>query len=78
MLIFGKGNAEFSGSGGSLGRLTSLKDLPSDAQLKKYIRKAIELNDAGVAAPHMVNRKKHKPLPVPADLKTALSRNAKA
>ena len=83
--IFGfwKGNQIVSkgsgaGAGGSFGRLTSVKDLPSDAKLKAYIKKAMKLNDEGVPATHMVNRKKHKPLPVPADLKAALSKDAKA
>ena len=67
-----------AGAGGSIGRLTSVKDLPSDATLSAYIKKAMKLNDEGVPATHMVNRKKHKPLPVPADLKTALSKDAKA
>jgi uncharacterized protein YdeI (YjbR/CyaY-like superfamily) len=77
-LVVGKTAAKLDGSGGSIGRLRSLDDLPSDATLKAYIRKAMALNDAGVAAPHVAKRKTHKPLAVPADLKTALSKDAKA
>jgi len=74
-LVVGKGR---DGSGGSFGHLKTLADLPSDAKLKSMIRKAMKLNDDGVAAPHMVNRKKHKPLPTPPDLKRALAADAKA
>lgn len=36
---------------GHMGRLTSVKDLPKDAVLKKYIKAAMKLNDAGVKKP---------------------------
>jgi uncharacterized protein YdeI (YjbR/CyaY-like superfamily) len=61
---------------GSLGRITSLKELPGDKVMIGYIRKAAKLNEAGGPA-----RPKPKPkpaLPVPADLAGALKRNAKA
>ena len=61
---------------GSLGRITSLEDLPSDKAMLGYIRKAAKLNESGVPA-----RPKPKPrpaLPVPADLAAALKKNAKA
>ena len=73
-LIVGKADNERWG----FGRITALKDLPPDTRIKAYVRKAMALNDAGVKAPHMVNRKKHKPLPVPKDLKASLAMNAKA
>lgn len=61
---------------GSLGRITSVKDLPSDKAMLGYIRKAAKLNEAGGPA-----RPKPKPKPalaVPADLAAALKKNAKA
>lgn len=61
---------------GSLGRITSLKDLPADKAMLGYIRKAAKLNEGGIPA-----RSKPKPkpaLPAPADLATALKKNAKA
>ncbi len=61
---------------GSLGRITSLKDLPADKAMLGYIRKAAKLNEAGAPA-----RPKPKPkpaLPVPADLTAALKKNAQA
>lgn len=41
---------------GSFGRITSLKDLPSDATMKKLIKEAVRLNDEGVK----VKKKKSK------------------
>lgn len=72
-LLFGKEN---EGAMGHFGRLTSVKDLPDDKQLVGYIKKAAELNERGV-------EKKRAPrgtqkLTVPADLKSALAKNAKA
>ena len=61
---------------GSLGRITSLRDLPGDKAMLGYIRKAAKLNESGAPA-----RPKPKPkpaLPVPADLAAALKKNAKA
>ncbi len=61
---------------GSFGRLTSLKDLPSDAVMKKLIKQAMKLNDAGVKA---VKPKVEKaPLEVPGVLLEALAQNEKA
>src|SRR5689334_1078495 len=37
---------------GSFGRLTSLDQIPSDKVLAGYIKKAMELNDAGIKTPH--------------------------
>jgi uncharacterized protein YdeI (YjbR/CyaY-like superfamily) len=63
---------------GSLGRLTSLADLPSDKALLSCIRAAARLNeDEGPARPRPV-RKPAAPLPVPADLAAALKKNRKA
>lgn len=61
---------------GSLGRITSLKDLPGDKAMLGYIRKAAKLNEAGAPA-----RPKPKPRPalsMPANLTAALKKNAKA
>ena len=61
---------------GSLGRITSLKDLPGDKAMLGYIRQAAKLNESGAPA-----RPKPKPkpaLPTPADLASALKKNTKA
>src|SRR5688572_4265457 len=59
------------------GRLTSLEDLPPDAEMLGMIRKAAALNEAGVKAPPRPKRAK-APIPMPADLAAALKKNAKA
>lgn len=61
---------------GSMGRITSLADLPPDADLRRYIKRAAELIASGTPA-----RPKSKPrpaLPVPADLAAALKKNKTA
>lgn len=63
---------------GLVGKITSVQDLPPRKMLVSWVKKAKQLNDDGVKAEHMVNRKKHKPLPVPGDLKAALASDARA
>ena len=62
---------------GSFGRLTSTRELPKKAELKRLIRRAMKLNEDGVK----VERKKtapRKPLPVPPELKAALAQDKRA
>jgi uncharacterized protein YdeI (YjbR/CyaY-like superfamily) len=64
-------------SAGSFGKITSLKDLPSDRVLIAHIKKAAKLNEDGVAVPR--ERKMPKaPLKVPTYFTTALKKNAAA
>jgi uncharacterized protein YdeI (YjbR/CyaY-like superfamily) len=61
---------------GLFGRITSLRDLPADRKMIRYIKRAAELNASGAPV-----RPKSKPKPeakVPADLAAALKRNKKA
>lgn len=61
---------------GHMGRITTLADLPPEAALRRYIRRAAELMASGTPA-----RPKPKPkpaLPVPADLGAALKKNPAA
>lgn len=62
---------------GSFGRITSLKDLPSDAKLTAYIKKAVKLNLEDVKVPGRAKRKA-TPLRTPADLSKALKATPKA
>jgi uncharacterized protein YdeI (YjbR/CyaY-like superfamily) len=62
---------------GSFGRITSLKDLPSDAKLVGYIKKAVKLNLEDVKVPGRAKRKA-TPLRVPAELSKALKAAPKA
>lgn len=73
-LIFGK---EHEGAMGHFGRLTAIKDLPNEKKLIGYVRKAAELNERGVkkSRPKLTTPRK---LVVPADLKSALAKNARA
>jgi uncharacterized protein YdeI (YjbR/CyaY-like superfamily) len=61
---------------GQFGRVTSVKDLPAKKEIAAYVKKAMKLNEEGVAVP---KTKKAKPeLPVPPELAVALAKNKKA
>jgi uncharacterized protein YdeI (YjbR/CyaY-like superfamily) len=61
---------------GQLGRITKLSDLPARRTLVGYVKRAKELNDAGVK---VARKTKPKPaLETPADLLAALGKNKKA
>jgi len=71
------------GAMGSLGRITSISDLPPEKQLLGYIRKAAELIDAGLGDNRMTVARRvakaPKPtLKVPAELTAALAKSKKA
>jgi uncharacterized protein YdeI (YjbR/CyaY-like superfamily) len=62
---------------GNLGKLTTLKDVPSRTVLTRYVKEAMRLNDEG----SVVARPKGAPKPaaaVPPELRGALARNRKA
>ena len=65
---------------GSLGKITSLKDLPSDKKMLGYYRHAAELIVSGQRTKSLVRTKKSvKPAPeVPSELSTALKKNKAA
>jgi uncharacterized protein YdeI (YjbR/CyaY-like superfamily) len=63
---------------GSFGRITSLKDLPSDRTLTALIKKAARLNDEGVKAPMRRASGPAKPLAVPPYFASALKKNRRA
>jgi uncharacterized protein YdeI (YjbR/CyaY-like superfamily) len=66
-------NAAKENSMGHLGRITSLKDLPSDKKLISYIKEAMKLNDAGVKVDRKLAVKKE--LVVPDYFMAALKKN---
>lgn len=71
-----------NGGMGSLGRITSVADLPSDKQMLGWIRQAAAFVDSGqytspIAARHKVVKPKPS-LDTPAEFKAALQRNKKA
>jgi uncharacterized protein YdeI (YjbR/CyaY-like superfamily) len=63
---------------GQFGRITSLKDLPSRRALIGYIKKAKELNDAGIKAARPKPRQDKKELIVPDYFTAAIKKNKKA
>jgi uncharacterized protein YdeI (YjbR/CyaY-like superfamily) len=62
---------------GTFGRITKLSDLPSNEVLLGYVRKAVELNDAGIKKPASP-KKPREELKIPSSLMEALKRNKKA
>ncbi len=76
------GDAVTGGAGkdsamGQFGRIEKVADLPSRAELARLVKKAAELVDAGVK-PKAAPRVAKPPPAVPADLRAALGRSAKA
>ena len=65
-------------SAGSLGRITSLKDLPADKILLAYIKEAVTLNDQGVKLPPRENKAPKSPHPRQRQLPRAIPRRARA
>jgi uncharacterized protein YdeI (YjbR/CyaY-like superfamily) len=75
-LIVEGGDSKRNEAMGSFGCLTKLSQLPTKRVLTGYVKKAMRLNEAGIKVPS--SRKPRAALPVPADLRTALARSAKA
>ncbi len=71
------GDAAREGGLGQFGRITALSDLPNRKTLLGYIKKAVELNEAGVKKP-TPKRAPQKNLVVPPDFNAALNKNKKA
>jgi hypothetical protein len=68
---------------GTFGRIASLKDLPSDRQMLRWIRQAAEFIASGqhtspIAARHKVVKERKPPLEMPPELKAALGKHKKA
>jgi uncharacterized protein YdeI (YjbR/CyaY-like superfamily) len=77
-LIVEEGGAKQEKGMGQFGRITKLSDLPSKKVLTGYIKKAMELNDAGVKSPTRSKAKTPRELVVPECLSSALERNEAA
>jgi len=77
-LIIGK-RAGSDGGMGHFGRVTSVKDLPSDQQFIEYVRKAAELNKQGIKKPADLKPKSaRRELTIPEYFRVALGKNKKA
>jgi uncharacterized protein YdeI (YjbR/CyaY-like superfamily) len=71
------------GGMGSLGRITSLANLPSDKQMLGWLRQAAQFVDSGdytspIAARRQVAKAPKPVLQIPSEFTTALNRNKKA
>ncbi|MBM3840792.1 MAG: hypothetical protein FJ398_23110 [Verrucomicrobia bacterium] len=80
-LIFGKDKGPATPEDqamGQFGRITSLSDLPKDDVLIGYIKKAVELNEAGVKLSVRPKSKDKKELIVPDYFVALLKKNKKA
>ncbi len=62
---------------GHLGKLTSLKDLPSDKKLVAWIKEAMELNEKGIKLPPKAKTEK-KELVIPDYFLAAIKKNKQA
>ncbi|HVJ85260.1 MAG TPA: YdeI/OmpD-associated family protein [Caulifigura sp.] len=69
------GPSKSDGGMGQFGKITSIKDVPKPAEFKKLVRQAMKLIDDGVKTSMKSSK---PPFTVPADLKAALNKNAKA
>ncbi len=77
---FWRGSEVIEGSApgmGSFGKITSLADLPADAELAALIAKAVAINESGTKAPRPVKHPK-PPLAIPAELTAALDGHPEA
>jgi uncharacterized protein YdeI (YjbR/CyaY-like superfamily) len=77
-LILGKARKDDEKSAGEFGRITTLAELPSRKVLSGYIKKAMELNDAGVKPAGRPKPKTVAEVIVPDDLTSALQKNKTA
>lgn len=63
---------------GSFGRITSLKDLPSDRTIVKLVKDAMKLNDEGLTVKRKPVSKEKRDVAIPEILVSALDSNPKA
>jgi len=75
-LVVGKGTRSDEAMG-SFGRLTSVSELPPAARFAGWVRKAMELNDAGIQVERVKTRRK-KPITMHPDFAKALAKDKKA
>ena len=71
-------NAKSETAMGHLGRISSLKDMPSDKKITGWIKEAMELNDKGIKLPAKPKPAAGKEIAVPDYFTKALAKNKKA
>lgn len=70
-------NAKSESAMGHLGKITSLKDLPSEKKLVLLIKEAMKLNERGIKVSKK-NKSIRKEIKIPRDFQSAISKNKKA
>ena len=63
---------------GHIGRITTLRDLPSDKKILGYIQQAMKLNEEGIKAPSRIKPAEKKELLIPDYFIKELSKSKKA
>ncbi|MDP3443106.1 MAG: YdeI/OmpD-associated family protein [Ignavibacteria bacterium] len=71
-------NAKSESAMGNLGKIKSLKDLPSDKKMIAYIKEAVKLNDAGIKLPPKVASSDKKEIVAPDYFLKLLKKNSSA
>lgn len=71
-------NAKSETAMGHLGKIKSIKDLPSDKKLISYIREAVILNDAGIKLPPKTLPNSRREIEAPDYFVKLLKKNSKA
>jgi len=71
-------NAKSETAMGQLGKITSLKDMPSDKKITDWIKEAMELNEKGIKLPAKPKAPAGKEIAVPDYFTKALAKNKKA
>ncbi len=77
VLLLPKGAKVAGGGAGDFGKIKTLADLPNDKAMIGYVRKAAELNQAGVKVPASKATPRKAPA-MPRELTAALAKNARA
>ena len=75
-LIVDESGRDLDDAMGQFGRITKLADLPSRSKLVGYVRKAMQLNEAGVTVKRRTTPK--KPIPMPSEFRAALAKSVMA
>ena len=71
-------NAKSETAMGHLGRITSLKELPTDKKITAWIKEAMQLTDKGIKLPAKAKPADKKELVVPDYFSKAIAKNKKA
>ncbi len=71
-------NAKSEAAMGHLGKITSLKDIPSDKKITRWIKEAMVLNDKGIKLTKKPNSVAQVETAIPAIFANALNKNKKA